>query len=143
MNNFCGLNINQLYLPYYTSNDTYNDSSYNHLYNNSIHLILRTHTDIHHECIFALDDMPFHSVHVYAHTIHAELKILFHLLLTSSWILCDLYFCFGGNICSTVWIINSITISNTLINADRKLIIKGFIRVYIDECWFSLTWLII
>ena len=42
-----------------------------------------------------------------------------------------------------MWIINSISTSTTLINTESKGIIKMFIRVYIKECWSSLTWSIV
>ena len=53
-----------------------------HLYKNFNHLILYTHTNIHHELIFALNYIHFHLIHIPTHSIHAEPKILFHLLLT-------------------------------------------------------------
>ena len=62
-------------MPYYTHNYTYYDSPYNHLYKNSNHLILYTHTDIHHDSIFVLNYIYFHLIYISTHTIHAEFKI--------------------------------------------------------------------
>ena len=48
-------------------------------HNNPNNLILYTHTDIHHDSIFALNYIRFHLIHIYTQTIHVELKTLFHL----------------------------------------------------------------
>ena len=63
----------------YTHNHTIQDSTYNHLYKNSNHLVLYTYTNIDHDVIFILLYMHFHSNYIYTHTINDELKILFHL----------------------------------------------------------------
>ena len=55
------------------------DSTNDHLHKNSNHVILYTHLDIHRGSIFALNYMYFYSMYIYPHTIHPELKILFHL----------------------------------------------------------------
>ena len=56
------------------------DSTYKHFYNYSNYQITYTHNDLYYDSIFDLDDMHTCSVHVYTHTIHVELKILFHVL---------------------------------------------------------------
>ena len=38
-----------------THNHTFKDSNYNHLYKNSIHLVIYTHTNIHRDFSFALN----------------------------------------------------------------------------------------
>ena len=40
---------------------------------------LHSHTGIHHDLIFALNYIHFHLIHIYTHTAHVELKILFNL----------------------------------------------------------------
>ena len=91
------------------------DSTYNHVYKNSSHIILYNHTDINHDSIFALNYMHFHSIHIQTGTTHSDLKILFGLF-------------------RTIYI--------TFISTYSKWIIKRFIRVFIDECCSSLIWLI-
>ena len=44
---------------------------------------------------------------------------------------------------SSIWIINSATTSTTLINTNSKLIKMSFIRVYINNCWYSFACLIV
>ena len=41
-----------------------------------------TNTDIHYDPIFSLNYTPFHSIHIFTHTIYLQLQTLFHLLLT-------------------------------------------------------------
>ena len=56
------------------------DSTHKHFYNKSNHQITYTQNDLYFDSIFALNDMHTYSVHIYTHTIHDELKILFHVL---------------------------------------------------------------
>ena len=73
---FQDLNIHQFCMPYCIHNHTYWDSTY-HLYKNSNHLILCTHTEIHHYSIFALNYIHFHSIYIYTHAVHAESCFIF------------------------------------------------------------------
>ena len=86
MSNFKYLNIHQFYIPYYTHNHIKSSLQDK----NSIHLILYTHTDIHHNSIFALNH--FHFIYIYTHTINVELKTLFTLTLALNLILLHSYF---------------------------------------------------
>ena len=52
-------------------------------------------------------------------------------------------FYFMWNAYLRIWIINSFTTSRAFTNTDSKRIIKSFIRVYIEVCWSSVTWLIV
>ena len=63
---------------------TINNTTYNHFYMNPRHLIIYTHTYIYYYSIFDLNFIYIYSTHVYAHTVHVELKILFHFPLTLS-----------------------------------------------------------
>ena len=76
--NFLVSRYSSIYMPYYTHTHMYKDSSYNHLCKSSNHLILYTRTDIHHDSILTLNYTHFHSIRIYTHTIHLELKIFFH-----------------------------------------------------------------
>ena len=53
--------------------------THHYIYKNSNHVILYTHTNIHHDSIFALNCVVIHSIFIYAHAIHAKLKTSFHL----------------------------------------------------------------
>ena len=77
INNFYYQNIDQFFMLYYTRNHTYQNSTYNYLNKNPNHLIFYTHTNIHHDSIFALNQIPFYSTYIYTQTTHSELKILF------------------------------------------------------------------
>ena len=50
-----------------------------HFYSSN-HLILYSHIKIHYYSSFVLNYIYLHLIYIYTHTIHAELKILFHLL---------------------------------------------------------------
>ena len=68
--------------------------------------------------------------------IHDEIIVVFHLLplFTTSMLF---YFICTAN--SSIWVINSDTISTIHINTDGIWIKKSFIRVYINKCWLSTT----
>ena len=55
-------------------------------------LILYTYTNIHHDSIYALNYIYFHSIPIYIDKIHAELKILFHVPLKLNEMLLHSYF---------------------------------------------------
>ena len=61
---FWYLNNHQFYMPCYNRSHTYWDSTYNHLYKNSSHLILYTNNDIHHDSIFALNYIYLHLIFI-------------------------------------------------------------------------------
>ena len=61
INNFQYLHIPQFYMPCYTQQD----STCNHRYKNCHHLILYTHTNIHHDSIFASNCIHFHSMQIF------------------------------------------------------------------------------
>ena len=63
---------------------TINNTTYNHFYMNPRHLIIYTHTYIYYYSVFDLNFIYIYLTHVYAHTVHVELKILFHFPLTLS-----------------------------------------------------------
>ena len=63
-----------------------------HFYMKSNQVILYIHIGIYHDSIFTLTYIHFHSVYIYINTIHAEVKILFHLSLTLNQIVLHLYF---------------------------------------------------
>ena len=116
MNNFQYLNIYQPYMLYCIHNHTRYDSTHNHFYKNLHHLILYTHFDIHHSFIFALSYIQFHLIYIYTHTIHAEVNIFFNLHLT--FLHRILYFIWIAY--SSIWIINSVTTSITLISTNSN-----------------------
>ena len=67
-------------MPYSTRNHTCQDSTCHHFYKNPQYLILYTPIEIAHDSIFAFNYyIHFPSFHMYTYTIHAELKIFFHL----------------------------------------------------------------
>ena len=74
------------------SHHIYQDSMHYHFYENPNHLVLYTHTNVYYGSIFALNYIHFHLIHIYNCKIHAELKILFHLLPTLNQIPSNLYF---------------------------------------------------
>ena len=54
---------------------TYWSLIFNHLYNIQYHLIPYNDTDIHHDSIFAINYIHFHTVYIYTHMIHAEINL--------------------------------------------------------------------
>ena len=70
--------------------------------------------------------------------IHVELKVLFHLPTTLNQILLHSYLLLYLKL-----ILNCITASTKHVITNSKWIKKGFIRLYIGDCWSSLTWSIL
>ena len=64
---------------YVTSNNIITNKITNIIINNSNHLICYTSNNIYYDSLFALSYIHFNSTHICTHTIHLELKILFHL----------------------------------------------------------------
>ena len=88
MNNF--LKIYQIYMPHYTHNTrTVYIIPCRNIYTsfNSFKC-----TDIHHNSFFVMNYTHFHSIHICAHMIHAELNLLFDSLLLLNYILLESYF---------------------------------------------------